>query len=74
MTEIRGVEDINISYVAMTRAENDLLAANYGAFFKILKTKGTREIIPILKYFVSANKLNLTNSKKISYNNNIERI
>lgn len=34
--EIRGVEDINISYVAMTRAESHLLAANYGAFFKIL--------------------------------------
>jgi superfamily I DNA/RNA helicase len=35
--EINGPEDINISYVAMTRAKNKLLAANYGAFIKILK-------------------------------------
>jgi superfamily I DNA/RNA helicase len=35
--EINGVEDINISYVAMTRAKNKLLAANYGAFIKVIK-------------------------------------
>ena len=35
--EIRGIEDVNISYVAMTRAESHLLAANYGAFIKILE-------------------------------------
>lgn len=34
--EINGTEDINIAYVAMTRAETDLLAANYSAFVKIL--------------------------------------
>ena len=35
--EIRGIEDINISYVGMTRAETDLLAANYKALIKILE-------------------------------------
>ena len=35
--EIRDVEDINISYVAMTRAESNLLAANYTAFMKIME-------------------------------------
>lgn len=35
--EIQGIEDINISYVAMTRAKNHLLAANYERFIKILK-------------------------------------
>ena len=35
--EIRDVEDINISYVAMTRAESNLLAANYTAFVKIME-------------------------------------
>lgn len=35
--EVKDVEDINISYVAMTRAESDLLVANYTAFFKILE-------------------------------------
>jgi len=35
--EVRGIEDINISYVAMTRAEKSLLAANYGAFLKIME-------------------------------------
>ena len=35
--EVRGVEDINLSYVAMTRAEDGLLAANYDAFIKILE-------------------------------------
>lgn len=35
--EITSTEDINISYVAMTRAESDLLAANYPAFIKILE-------------------------------------
>lgn len=35
--EVRGIEDINISYVAMTRAEKGLLAANYTAFYKIME-------------------------------------
>jgi superfamily I DNA/RNA helicase len=35
--EVRGIEDINISYVAMTRAEKSLLAANYSAFLKIME-------------------------------------
>jgi len=35
--EMRGTEDINIAYVAMTRAKTDLVAANYGAFIKILE-------------------------------------
>lgn len=35
--EVKDIEDINISYVAMTRAESDLLVANYTAFFKILE-------------------------------------
>lgn len=35
--EVQGVEDINLSYVAMTRAEKSLLAANYTAFMKILE-------------------------------------
>lgn len=35
--DIRGVEDINIAYVAMTRAETDLVAANYGAFVNIVE-------------------------------------
>ncbi len=35
--EINGTEDINVAYVAMTRAETDLLAANYPAFIKILE-------------------------------------
>lgn len=35
--EIRGVEDINLAYVAMTRAEDRLLATNYSAFVKILE-------------------------------------
>lgn len=35
--EVQGVEDINLSYVAMTRAEKSLLAANYSAFIKILE-------------------------------------
>jgi len=35
--EVQGVEDINLSYVAMTRAEKSLLAANYGALIKILE-------------------------------------
>ena len=34
--DIQSLEDINISYVAMTRAETHLLAANYEAFIKIL--------------------------------------
>jgi ATP-dependent exoDNAse (exonuclease V) beta subunit len=35
--EVQGVEDINLSYVAMTRAEKSLLAANYSVFIKILE-------------------------------------
>lgn len=35
--EIKGTEDVNIAYVAMTRAEGHLLAANYEAFIKILE-------------------------------------
>ena len=35
--EIKGTEDVNIAYVAMTRAEGHLLAANYEAFVKILE-------------------------------------
>jgi ATP-dependent exoDNAse (exonuclease V) beta subunit len=35
--EVRGIEDINISYVAMTRAGKGLLAANYTAFYKIME-------------------------------------
>ena len=35
--EIKNTEDINISYVAMTRAKTDLLAANHDAFIKILE-------------------------------------
>ena len=41
--EIRDTEDVNIAYVAMTRAETDLIAANYEAFIQILerlKAKG----------------------------------
>jgi ATP-dependent exoDNAse (exonuclease V) beta subunit len=35
--DMRGIEDINIAYVAMTRAETDLVAANYDAFVLILE-------------------------------------
>jgi len=34
--DIENEEDINIAYVGMTRPENSLLAANYGALIKIL--------------------------------------
>jgi len=43
--EVQGVEDINLSYVAMTRAEKGLLAANYSAFMKVIdKLKQTKEL------------------------------
>jgi len=35
--DMRGIEDINIAYVAMTRAKTDLVAANYEAFVLILE-------------------------------------
>ncbi len=35
--EIKDIEDINIAYVAMTRAETHLLAANYSTLTKILE-------------------------------------
>jgi len=43
--EVRGVEDINLSYVAMTRAEKGLLAANYTSFIKLMeKLKQTNDL------------------------------
>lgn len=35
--EISNLEDVNVSYVGMTRARSHLLAANYEAFVKILR-------------------------------------
>lgn len=35
--EIKNLEDVNISYVGMTRARSHLMAANYDAFIKILR-------------------------------------
>lgn len=43
--EIGGIEDINISYVAMTRAEKDLLAANYSKLIEYLEKIGRNSLI-----------------------------
>ena len=39
--EIKGIEDINIAYVGMTRAEKGLLCANSSFFIKTLEKLGT---------------------------------